>query len=159
MTHPSLPDPNWFLLFPGLVSSYWVHTPHFLSQKSYSIPTQKDVYAKFRIQIKEFNGNHWRRRKVWTINCLCRKMNPPSIRVEVLHRLDDERFASLSEQKEADMDLRHHTNNVGQERHNTLYEQRWGVEQEQGHIKTSDQGSKGIYKSKRIFFRSLPRIS
>ena len=37
--------------------------------------------------------------------------------------------------------------------------QRWGVEEGQGHAKTSDQGSKGIYKSKRIFFRSLPRIS
>ena len=55
-------------------------------------------------------------------------MNPPSIRVEVLHRLDDERFASLSEQKEADtemgLDLRHPHNNVGHERPTTLFEQK-----------------------------------
>ena len=57
-------------------------------------------------------------------------MNPPSIRVGevVLHRLGDERFASLSEQKEADMemglDLRHPHDNVGQERPTTLFEQK-----------------------------------
>ena len=55
-------------------------------------------------------------------------MNPPLIRVEVFHRVGNERFASLSEQKEADMemglDLRHPHDNVGQERHNTLFEQR-----------------------------------
>ena len=57
-------------------------------------------------------------------------MNPPSIRVgDVLfHRVDDERFTSLSEQKEADMemglDLRHPHDNVGQERPTTLFEQK-----------------------------------
>ena len=57
-------------------------------------------------------------------------MNPPSIRVDevVLHRVGDERFASLSEQKEADMemglDLRHPHDNVGQERPTTLFEQK-----------------------------------
>ena len=57
-------------------------------------------------------------------------MNPPSIRVGevVLHRLGDERFASLSEQKEADMemglDLRHPHDNMGQERPTTLFEQK-----------------------------------
>ena len=55
-------------------------------------------------------------------------MNPPYIRVEVLHRLDDERFASLPEQKEADtemgLDLRHPHDNMGQERPTTLFEQK-----------------------------------
>ena len=57
-------------------------------------------------------------------------MNPPSIRVDevVLHSIGDERFASLSEQKEADMemglDLRHPHDNMGQERSTTLFEQR-----------------------------------
>ena len=57
-------------------------------------------------------------------------MNPPSIRVDevVLHRVGDERFASLSEQKEADMemglDLRHPHDNMGQERPTTLFEQK-----------------------------------
>ena len=67
------------------------------------------------------------------INCLsnrCREMNPPSIRVDevVLHSVGDERFASLPEQKEADMemglDLRHPHDNVGQERPTTLFEQK-----------------------------------
>ena len=57
-------------------------------------------------------------------------MNPPSIRVGevVLHRLGDEWFASLSEQKEADTEmglgLRHPHNNVGHERPTTLFEQK-----------------------------------
>ena len=55
-------------------------------------------------------------------------MSPPYIRVEVLHRLDEERFASLPEQKEADtemgLDLRHHHNNVGHERPTTLLKQK-----------------------------------
>ena len=55
-------------------------------------------------------------------------MNPPSIRVGevVLHRLGDERFASLSEQKEADMemDLRHPHDNMGHERPTILFKQK-----------------------------------
>ena len=67
------------------------------------------------------------------INCLsnrCRQMNPPSIRVDevVLHSVGDERFASLSEQKEADtemgLDLRHPHNNMGHERPTTLFKQK-----------------------------------
>ena len=46
----------------------------------------------------------------------------------MLHSVGDERFASLSEQKEADMemglDLRHPHDNMGQERPITLFEQK-----------------------------------
>merc|ERR1711954_287049 len=51
-------------------------------------------------------------------------MKPPYIRVDVVNRVDDQRLTALSEQKQVGIDLRHHTNNVGQERFNPLSEQR-----------------------------------
>ena len=56
----------------------------------------------------------------------------------------DERFTPLSEQKLENMDLRHPHDRVGDERHNTLFEERWRVKQGQGQAKAEYQGGKGI---------------
>ena len=76
--------------------------------------------------MKQFDSPHWRRRNVWHQIDLCRNMKPPYIRVDVVNRVDDQRLTPLSKQKQAGMDLRHHTMNVGQERFTHLSEQ-WNI--------------------------------
>ena len=51
-------------------------------------------------------------------------MKPPYIRVDVVNRVDDQRLPALSEQKQVGIDLRHRHDRVGDERHNTLFEER-----------------------------------
>ena len=51
-------------------------------------------------------------------------MKPPYIRVDVVNRVDDQRLTPLSEQKQGNMKLRRPHDRVGDERHNTLFEER-----------------------------------
>ena len=53
-------------------------------------------------------------------------MKPPYIRVDVVNGVDDQRLNPLCELKQAGMDLRHHTNNVGQETFTPLSEKKQG---------------------------------
>ena len=61
-----------------------------------------------------------------------------------MNRLDDQRLNPLCEKRQAGMDLSHPHDRVGDERHNTLFEERSRVKQGHGQVKGGDEECKGI---------------